>query len=167
MQTEKDLRAIEKIEHQDVRWLSCVYDTVFYVLSWILLFAACLLFGDGISFTSAAVHFGVGYVLFFGFRFIFKVYKSVIRFGTLRSFSRDFAATVIGGILFVAASFVIGIFFETLSISTLVLTAFSAIYVIVSMAIRIIYCYLYRAARADTAALRVSKASRRRAKAGA
>lgn len=157
MLTENDIRTIEKIKHRDVRWMTCVSDTILYFLTWILIFVFSILTDKELSFTALAVGILVGYLLIFGMRFLFKSYKQVVRFGTLSSFSVDFISLTLGGVFFVLVETVAFYLAKDFSISPYAAVLFALLYVFLSTAGRILYCHLYRLARGKGVAARFVK----------
>ena len=138
-------------ERHTIRWMMLIYDTVLYLICWAGVF---LLHPDmkEVDPLAEIINLFLGYLLFSGFRLIFKSYKRILRFGTLPSFSREILSGLLGGGLYVFIGHVIGVIARSLRISLTLLITFAAIYIVASVFIRICYVYLYRFATKETKA---------------
>jgi len=143
-----------KIERTKIRWMLVFYDTFLYNLCWLIV---SLFQNWAKRFTTPSSLFFymvAGYVFFFGFRFIFKCYKQILRYGSVSAFARELVAIILGTGLLLIFGTVCGSVFEMARIPFIMLISFSALYSAGSIAIKIFYSYLY------TFALKGSKASK-------
>ena len=132
------------------RWLLVFYDSVLYLLCWLAVFVLRPL-AFGLTFYPVSICLlCIGYVLFFGWRFVFRCYKQIWRFGAIRTFAREMASGILGAILLVVVSYGAQKIFKIASMPYMPLIGFVAIYVIASLSARIFYFYLFYAAQQDS-----------------
>ncbi len=131
------------------RWLLVFYDSVLYALCWLAVFVLRpLVIGSAFHKVSICLFF-VGFVLFFGFRFVFRCYKQIWRFGAIRTFARELTAGMLGAGLLVAVGYGLKEIFRINPMPYMSLVGFAAIYIVVSLATRIFYFYLFHLAQQD------------------
>lgn len=152
--TPGQIHSIQKTERDRIRWLMVVYDSVLYILCWVAVFVLHPSMVAAPPTSTSYLYLAAGYVLFFGFRFALRCYKQIWRYGAIRAFSREFMAGLLGGCLLVVLGVVLGKKFSVAQVLFVSLVSFAAVYIIVSMAVRIFYCYLYRFAERDSALAR-------------
>ena len=141
--------AVIKYERSKTRWLMVFYDTFLYLLIWYAVFILRIsMVQDPPTYVSLC-YFVIGYGLFFGFRFVLKVYKRILRYGSLHAFSREILSGVLGAICYMGLSLLLGHLFPAMDLPFITHISFCAGYIVVSMFARIFYCYLYRFANLD------------------
>ncbi len=140
---------LEQIERVHTRWLMVLYDTFLYVFCWLALFLFSPL-SKALSSSAMALYTLSGYVFFFGLRFAFKCYKRIWRYGSIHAFSRELAAGVLATMLLTLLDLMCNRLLHTITAPYALLLLFSAIYMVVSIAFRVFYCYLYRFAEKET-----------------
>ena len=141
-----DKRLLERGKNRTVL---IVYDALVFAFVFALLFVIrpSALEGKPASFGELLPLFLLPFVCIFGFRFLFKVYKQVLRYGNMRALARLLAADVLGGTLYVLIQqFMPGI------PRTTFLRAVALVFVFFtfSVAARIAYYYFYSLAMRDT-----------------
>ena len=141
---ETNEKVTEIFERSSIRWLMVVYDTILYLLCWLAILVLDSSSLEKLSWTRAGLYFIAGYMLFFGFRMALKCYRQIWRYCSLRAFSREFFAGVLGAALFVTLGYFLEKKFPVVEISLTSLISFAAVYVLVSIAVRIFYCHMYR-----------------------
>lgn len=139
----------DKVEREKIRWLLVFYDSLVYMLCWIAVFVIQPSIEVHIPFSSTAVYLLTGYLFIFGFRFAMRSYRRILRYGTIHAFSRELAATVVGAGLMVALGVILGKVFAVAYVPFVSLVTFAAVYVLLSLTMRIGYCYLYWFAAKD------------------
>lgn len=148
---EKRNKRIEaKLERENIRWLMVIYDTIFYLVCWSIILSIRPLFGARLSTSVFTPYIPVGFLSFFGSRFAFRCYKNIWRYGSLYAFSREIIAGVAGAVLLGSMNLLFERVFHTVNIPFMLVAALSALYIIVSVLVRICYCYLYRFAEKKT-----------------
>ncbi len=161
MSKQKDhLRIIENgkqkiIERKAVRSMLVFYDAVIYVLCWAAVFLIRPAIVNEASRKTSLLYLVIGLVLFFGCRFLCKCYHQIWRYGSIRSFGREMTASGVAAILFVTAHWFVFRKMDVERVPTTAFASFVAIYVIVSIAIRFLYYYLYNFAIQDKPLARV------------
>ena len=152
---EKNGKESEISERSNIRWLMVVYDTILYLVCWLAIFMLHPSVSEMLPFTTTGLYLVVGYVLFFGFRMALKCYKQIWRYGSLRAFSREVTAGVLGAGILVALGVFLGKQFHMAAVPLTSLISFAAVYFVVSVAVRVLYSHLYRFAEKNTALSRV------------
>ena len=144
---EKTVRLdMEKKQRSGIRWLMVFYDILFYVACWVAAFVMHPSMRDMFPVETLQFYLVAGFLLFFGFRFALKCYKMIWRYGSISAFSREVSACVLGGGALVALSVVLGRKFDFVEAPFTTVVSFSAVYVILSVGTRVLYCYLVRVA---------------------
>ncbi len=131
-----------KTQREKNRWMLVFYDTFFYVLCWAAVF---LLHPSQMIIPTQEtgyIYLVCGYILFFGMRFALKGYKQILRFGSLQAFSREITSSVIGAVLLVLLGLVFREY-DFAQVSMAALVSFAAVYVLISIVIRLMYWRLY------------------------
>lgn len=136
-------------ERKKTRWLMVVYDTILYLFCWLAVFVLHPSMAEMPPFSVSVRYLLIGYVLFFGFRFLLKVYKRILRHGSLHAFSREILAGVLAALGYLGLSKLLGIWKQELDLTFITHVSFVAGYIVISMFARILYCYLYRFAKMD------------------
>ncbi len=154
-EAKKEIKETEFIERKSNRWLMVFYDTIIYLVCWLTIFVMHLSMTEKPLLRTTFLYFAVGYVLFFGFRFLLRCYKQIWRYGSIRAFSREVTAGVLGGGVLVVSGFAIGKLFDSAAVPITSLISFAAMYFACSIAVRVCYCYLYRVAEKNMGFARV------------
>lgn len=150
--TKKNIGGEEVIERRTNRWLMVAYDAVFYILCWLGVFVLQPSLTQQIPYSTAYVYLFLGAALFTVFRFWLKCYKQIFRNGSIHAFSRELLADLLAALLFVIGGLLMTRIWPVAPIPFTSLVAFVAVYVLLSLVARILYCHLYRFAKKDTAA---------------
>ena len=138
----------QQLERSRIRWVLVFYDSIVYFICWALMFVLQPSIIKPIPFAVTGVYFVAGYVFFFGFRFLLKTYKLILRYGSLRVFSRELAGDIVGAGLLLLLGLALSRGVHTIAaVPISLLLAFVAIYIIASMAMRVFYCHLYAFAK--------------------
>lgn len=137
-------------ERSHIRWLMVFYDSILYLLCWVAVFVLHPSMPSAPAPATAYLYLIAGFVLFFGFRFMLKCYKQIWRYGALRAFARELFAGLLGACVLVPLGVLLGDVYRVMQIPFVSLVSFAAVYIVVSMAVRFFYCYLYHFAEKDT-----------------
>ena len=132
-----------------IRWLMLFYDSVVYLLCWIAVIVLHPSLRLPLPASTCWFYFGVGYAAFFGLRFAVRSYNQIWRFGAIQTFAREIFSGFFGSCIVVLISMFLGDVFEPARITFITVAMFSAIYVLISVALRVLYCYLFRFASQD------------------
>ncbi len=138
-----NVQAPKNNERNKIRWMMVFYDSAIYVFCWIVVL---FLHHWTRKFTTTASTFFyvvVGYVFFFGFRFIFKGYKQILRYGSIAAFSRELSAGILGAGMLLFFSIIFGDVLKISKVPTITLISFSTLYIVVSIVTKVFYSYLY------------------------
>ena len=149
-----DIQPVDGAEMTDRsrnRWLLMFYDSILYLFCWLVIFIVRPLCGAIIPGTALYPYMGIGYVLFFGLRLAMKCYRKILRYGSIHVFARELAAGVGAAILLLIVNLLMEIQFHAADIPLTMLVSFAAGYILLSLVVRIAYCYLYKFAEKDTA----------------
>ena len=133
----------KRVERSTNRWLMVIYDHFLFALCYFAVIILQPSIATPLEKTSIWIYLIISYLLFFGFRFVFKCYKQIWRYGTVRAFARELAAGLLGTICLTLLGFVLSKVFSIARISMVSLIALAAIYLLVSVTARVFYCYLY------------------------
>ncbi len=144
---------LEQIERKKIRWLMVLYDVLLYVICWVALHIFSPIM-QGLSAAANTLYIVAGFLFFFGFRFVFRCYKRIWRYGSVHAFSRELAAGILATAFLTLLDVVCTQFFVPIKIPFAVLLFFSALYIVVSIIFRVFYCYLYHYAEKETAIAR-------------
>lgn len=136
-------------ERKRTRWLMVVYDTILYLLCWLAVFILHPSMAEMPPLSVSARYLLIGYVLFFGFRFVLKVYKRILRHGSLHAFSREILAGMLAALSYLGLGRLLGMWKQEMNLTFITHVSFAAGYIVISMFARILYCYLYRFAKKD------------------
>ncbi len=136
-------------ERQKTRWMMVLYDTFLYALCCVFGLVLRISTPDFLELPIILFYAAAGYLLFFGFRFVFRCYKQIWRYGAMRAFARELAASLLGGFCLLLLGVVLTKFFHAIPVPFIRLVSTVAAYIIVSMSFRVFYCYLYLYAKAD------------------
>lgn len=134
------------IERLGNRWLMVFYDTILYTVCWWIIFILHPSMPQKPELQVAGIYWAIGYVLFFGFRFLLKCYKQIWRYGTLRAFSREVTAGVLGALMLILLRMVAEKYQNIAEIPFISVVSFVGVYFVVSIAVRVCYSQLYRLA---------------------
>ena len=154
----KSVNGTEIIERKSVRWMMVLYDAIFYCLCGLFVFAVQPSMEQRIEVPVTWFYFIAGFVLFFAARFILRCYNQIFRYGSMYAFVRELAADILGGGLFLSLGILLSRIIVVVPIPIMTLVSYIALYVLVSLVVRITYCQLYRFAQMDKG---VSKTLRR------
>ena len=134
------------------RKLLLFYDIVILAIVWT---AAFVFHPSAVSldFVACALHFLLSALLFTIFRAVFRVYRQIWRYGSVSAYAREAAASVCAGVCYVTAVR----FIPSLRIAFISSIAYALIYAVACLLIRILYFYVFRFLRRDTALSRTLK----------
>lgn len=130
-------------ERSSIRWMMVFYDTIIYVMCWLALIIVHPWIKNFTTVSAIMIYVAVGYVIFFGYRLIFKSYKQILRYGSVSAFAREIAAGIMSAVTLLAFGVVVGEFLDMARVPFTTLISFLAVYIVVSMFVRIFYTYLY------------------------
>lgn len=150
----KIINGTEVIERKKVRWMMVFYDAVLYLLCWLGTFFLQMILDKKIPVAASWLQFGAGAVLYFGSRLLLRGYNQVFRYGSVYAFARHLIADVLASGLFLAMGIALNKVMPFYSMSFAVRLSFAAMYVLVSLAVRVAYCILYHFAERDKPASR-------------
>lgn len=153
----QNIKSTDKNERSKIRGLMVVYDSILYVICWLAIFVLQPLFDGTQPLAASLVYLCGGYVLFFGFRFLLSCYKQILRYGSFRAFAREIVASVLGALLLLLLGVVAWILFPAVEVPFVSQVSFAAGYVVVSIAARVLYYYLYRFAQKEQPLSRIVK----------
>ena len=139
----------DRQERQKNRWMMVLYDTILYALCCVFGLVLRISTPDFLELPIILFYAAAGYLLFFGFRFVFRCYKQIWRYGAMRAFARELAASLLGGFCLLLLGIVLTKSFHVIPVPFIRLVSTVAAYIIVSMSFRVFYCYLYLYAKAD------------------
>lgn len=149
--------AVELHMRTSTRWMMVLYDTIFYLLCWMAVFTLRPSIKEPLSPGVTSLYFFAGYFLFFGFRFVTKSYKCILRYGRIHAFFREILSGLLGAACLLFLAVILGKGFHVAQVPFTSLVSFAATYIVVSMLIRFSYCYLYRFAEMGTVLSRTVK----------
>lgn len=142
MSVQNEIPANQKTERGTIRWMMLLYDTLIYALCWAAVFVIQPSIKHKITLEEAGYYFAIGYVLFFIFRLLTKAYKQIWRFGAIRAFSKELIAVILASALYVPLC----LFLASKDIVAVVpftsLIVFATLYMILSIAARVVYYHL-------------------------
>ena len=138
------------VERSTIRWLMVFYDHFLFALCYFLIIILQPSIATPLPKASLWIYFIVSYLLFFGLRFAFKVYKQIWRYGAVRAFARELAAGLLSTLLLTLLGLVFSKLLSIAPISMVSLLSLAMMYVLVSVTARVIYCYLYYFAEKKT-----------------
>ena len=148
----KIIGGVEVIERKTVRWMMVMYDAILFVLCWAAIFVAQPSMTQPLDASTPYVYLAIGAVLFFGLRFATRCYKQIYRYGAMYAFIREMLVSMLAAALFVVANRVV---YDWYPVNFISVFSFAAIYVLLSLVARLLYCQLYRFAGKDTAVARL------------
>ena len=132
----------KQLEREENRGLLVIYDVLIFLLTGfaLLVIRPSDYNRTKLTFSVLLVQALVPMVCIFGFRFLFKVYKQVLRYGNMRALARLLAADVLGGVIYVFGQRLLpgGYGVSVLRAAALVFANFT-----MTVALRITYYYLY------------------------
>ena len=126
-------------ERMHNRLLLMFYDSLALLCIWFMLFAPYLSGAEARSSWQMLLNAAWALVSFLGFRLLLRVYKQILRTGSVHAFAREMVADILA-----AASYVLlchALSLGNLPLSKLIL--FAAVYIIISILGRLAYFYLY------------------------
>ncbi len=147
----------DALERKSIRWLLVTYDSIVFFLCWLVFFVLHPSMKQMPPVSTSVVYLLVGYVSFFGMRFLLKCYKQIWRYGAIRTFSKELLAEVLGASLLIVFSVVTIKVYEVIRIPFVTAVSFAAVYIVLSMVIRVLYCQLYRVAEQNGAGSKLIK----------
>lgn len=146
-----DTKTIPRLERQKNRWMMVLYDTVVYLACCFAALVLQISVEDPLTWPVILFYSIAGYVLFFGFRFVFRCYKQIWRYGDMRAYARELAAGFLATSLLLILSAVLNKGFRVMPIPFMRLVGMAAAYMIACMTLRVFYSYLFLFAREDKA----------------
>lgn len=150
MAASTDSLSKRQIEREETRVLLFFYDIVVFAITFFVLYILRPSDNEkhtALSFVEVLIRFLPPFLFIFSFRSFFRVYKQILRYGNMRALARLLAADVIGGGLYVLfQQFVPAINrVSFLRAGALVFVNFT-----LSVALRIMYYYVYHIATLET-----------------
>ena len=139
----------DKAERKSIRWLMVVYDSILYGLCWLVFFGFHPSLGAAIPTFVSCLYLAVGYVLFFGFRFLLRCYNQIWRYGMPRPFLKEIVAGVMGGLLLIVTELLLENNSKIESLPFVFVVSFAAVYILLTLVVRIMYWKLYRFAEKE------------------
>ena len=133
------------LERESNRKLLVFYDCISLVLVWFMILVLHPSVPTAYSSQRLGLNLLLGAVCFVGARFLYKVYRQILRYGSMRAFSRELAACLTGAAVFMAVNRFVSLF----SVRFTSALAFCVTYTILSLLIRVLYYYLYHYAKRD------------------
>ena len=143
------------IERRAIRWMMVAYDALIYLLCWVGVFVIQPSLQQQLPNSTIFCYLVVGMVFFFGLRFLIKCYNQVFRYGSIYAFTKEIFANVVAAVLFVTTGVLLTRVWPVAVVPFTSLVAFAAVYVLISLIARLLYCNLYRFAQKDTVLSRV------------
>ena len=150
----KTINGTEVMERKSIRWMMVLYDAALYFLCWIGVFILQPMLGEGQFVTASYAYIIVGVVLFFSLRLLLRCYNQIFRYGSVYAFALQLVADVLAGGLCLVLGTLLGNVNPLLTVPFALQLSFVAVYVLVSLAVRIVYCMLFRYAERDKPASR-------------
>ena len=132
------------------RWMLVLYDSIVYVFCWLVVFSLCGSLGNTIPSIIAVFYLLAGYVLVFGLRFVFEVYKQIWRYGFIHAYIREAFSLVLGSGAVVLLGVALTYGLKVAEIPITILITFAILYFVFSIAIRVLYYFLFRVATKNT-----------------
>ena len=133
-------------ERKSNRALLLFYDSVALILVWIAVLVMQPSTHAPMPTPALIANLVLSFACITPLRFAFRVYRQILRTGTIGAFARDIAACLLGGAVYI----ILGRIVPALSVSLVTLAAFVVSYTILCLVMRIAYYYLYRFAKLDT-----------------
>ena len=140
----KTVNGVEIIERKSIRWMMVFYDLILYILCWIFVFAYQPSMAKRLDLPTIYTYLFVGIFLFFGSRFLFRCYKQIFRYGSMHAYVREVASALFASGLYLGIGVLLSRVFLFAEAPFMFLFSFVALYVLVSLIARIVYCQLYR-----------------------
>lgn len=140
----------ELYRRSGIRWMLVLYDTVFYLLCWFAGFGLRPSVYGILPKATVCLYFFIGYFIFFGFRLLLDSYRCILRYGKMYAFSRELLADILAAISLGTVCLILTRVFKVAPMSFSVIVSFAAMYIVVCMLARFVYCYLYRFAQTNT-----------------
>lgn len=127
------------------RMLLWAYDTLLLIVLWVFVFVIHPSRAESFPTKSIILSLFISSVLFSTARFVFRVYKQILRYGSVNAYAREIAASVLASGVFIllACSDLIS------SIPFIFSVTFCVAYILICLFCRIAYYYLFRAAQYD------------------
>ncbi len=147
----------QKTERKTVRWMMVFYDTMLFLACWLAVFVLHPSAKTPFPQNTVRLYLAAAYVLFFGLRFVFKSYKQIWRYGSFQAFTREILSGVLGAVLLVLLGVIGGKHYKIAEVPFTSLVAFVGVYIVMSIAMRVCYCHLYRYIQRDTKVSRTVK----------
>lgn len=140
----------EKTERANIRWMMVFYDSLFYAICAIIVFVLHPSMPEMLPSKTIWLYVLIGYVLFFGFRLVFRCYKQIWRYGAIGAFAREILSSVISAVLLVLLDMVRSKYCARDAMPVITLVSFVSVYIILCIFARFVYCYLYWFAEDNT-----------------
>ena len=139
----------KQLEREENRGLLVIYDVLIFLLTGfaLLVIRPSDYNHTKLTFSVLLVQALIPMVCIFGFRFLFRVYKQVLRYGNMRALARLLAADVLGGIVYLLLQSRLP---GPYRVSVLLAGSLVTINFTVTVALRIAYYYVYFNASKDT-----------------
>lgn len=137
-----DIIKSAKVERQHNRWMLLFYDSILLLVIWLCVFVSYLK-TDKYVIGLLVCNLVLAYAFYTAFRFIFRVYKQILRTGSIRAYARELAASLTASVIYVLICSLCGLATRHLS----ALITFTSVYVISSLFCRITYFYMIHLAK--------------------
>ncbi len=134
----------EQIERKNIRWLMVVYDSILYGLCWIAMLGMRPYVGKELLVQDLHPYIIGGYVIYLVLRLVLKCYKRIWRYGSIHAFSREICASVLGTVVLLLQNQIMENLFFTADVPVIILLLFGVAYILLSLGVRVCYCYLFR-----------------------
>lgn len=141
----------KKVERETNRWMLMFYDTLVYIVCWLAIFVLHPSMKNSLAERVVYFYLAVGYVLFFGLRFLTKGYKQIWRYGSTRALVNEILSCALASVVFVALLAILQDRYSFAKAPFITGVSFVAVYTILSVVLRIGYSLLFRYAEKDTA----------------
>ena len=132
-------------ERETNRALLIFYDSLTLLLVWFVILVLHPSVPVAFSTKRLMWNLALGAVCFIGAGLLYKVYRQILRFGSMRAFSRQLAACLTGSVVFM----LVNRFVNVISVRFTSALAFCVTYTVLSLLIRTLYYYLYHLAKRD------------------
>lgn len=144
----------EKTENRTMRssfrWMTALYDTLIYFFCASLMFSLHPSMEEPLPVGTSLLYVFAGYAFIFLFRLIFRCYHCILRYANIGVFAREFFATFLGGGFLISLAMLLTKEFGVAQVRFIFITAFAGSYIVVSLLVRFLYCFLYSFAEKDS-----------------
>ena len=132
-------------EREGNRVLLWFYDSLMLLVIWLITLVMHLSLSTPLPKLTLVVNLILAFACFTAGRFAFRVYKQILRTGTLRAFARELAATLCGGAVYLLLVRLI----RPAGLPMTSALAFAVSYIVACLLMRVAYFYLYQLAKRE------------------